>query len=109
MLKFNFKLEGFLCLHTREKPMGYKDTKFPKDKYLKTGQIAKLAGFLPSTIRYYTKIGLIKAAGYTQGKYHLYEKEKTLFNVRRIKELIEKRYRLNEIKSILRNESGQGE
>ncbi len=84
--------------------MGYKDTKFPKDKYLKTGQIAKLADILPSTVRYYTNIGLLRVSGYTQGKYRLYEKEKTLSDIRRIQGLIKKRYHLDEIKSMLQRE-----
>lgn len=40
---------------------------------LKIGQLAKLTGVLPSTINFYTIVGLLSAAERSQGGYRLYE------------------------------------
>lgn len=39
---------------------------------LKIGQLAKLTGVLPSTINFYTNVGLLRAAERSQGGYRLY-------------------------------------
>ena len=40
---------------------------------LKIGQLAKPTGVLPSTINFYTNVGLLRAAERSQGGYRLYE------------------------------------
>jgi DNA-binding transcriptional MerR regulator len=68
---------------------------------LKIGEMAKLAGVLPSTIRYYTEIGLVEPAGTTPGGQRLYDKEDTLSRVRMIKNIERKRLPLQKIKEII--------
>ncbi len=68
---------------------------------LKIGEMAKLAGVLPSTIRYYTEIGLVEPAGTTPGGQRLYDKEDTLSRVRMIKNIEKQRLSLQKIKEII--------
>jgi len=68
---------------------------------LKSGEIATLAGVLPSTIRYYSRLGLLEVSEYTQGKYKLFKKEETLARIAKIIELKNKRLMLDEIKKEL--------
>ena len=68
---------------------------------LKTGEMAKLAGVLPSTVRYYTKIGLLEAAAATPGGQRLYDKEDTLSRIRVIKNIERQYLPLQTIKKIL--------
>ena len=70
---------------------------------LKIGEIAKLAGVLPSTVRYYTEIGLVEPAGTTPGGQKLYDKEDTLNRIRMIKDIERKRLPLQKIKKIIEN------
>lgn len=72
----------------------------PKD-LLKIGEIARLAGVLPSTIRYYTQIGLLEAADTTPGGQKLYDKEDTLSKVRMIKSIERQHLPLQTIRKIL--------
>ncbi len=65
---------------------------------LKSGEIAILVGVLPSTIRYYSRLGLFETSEYTQGEYKLFKKTKTLARWAKIKELKSKRLTLEEIK-----------
>lgn len=58
-----------------------------KNGLLKTGEIAKKAGVLPSCVRYYAKMGLLDIYGKTQGKYRLYNKKETLEKLHKIKRL----------------------
>jgi len=44
-------------------------------KLYKTGELAKEAGVLPSTIRYYTKMGILSVAEKTSGGFNLYDYE----------------------------------
>ncbi|MFA5859245.1 MAG: response regulator [Elusimicrobiota bacterium] len=78
----------------------------PKDKkkrnLVKIGKIAEEIGVLPSTIRYYTNLGLLKTYGRTQGGFRLYDYEETLHRLKILKQLEdEKRYTLDEIKGKL--------
>ena len=68
---------------------------------LKIGEMAKLAGVLPSTIRYYTEIGLVEPAGTTPGGQRLYDKEDTLSRVRMIKNIEKQCLPLQKIKEII--------
>lgn len=68
-----------------------------KTGLLKSGEIATLAGVLPSTIRYYSRLGLLEVSEYTQGEYKLFKKTKTLAKLAKIKKLKSKRLTLDEI------------
>jgi len=65
---------------------------------LKLGEIAPLAGVLPSAVRYYSNLGLLKVSDYTQGKYRLFKKDETLARMAKIKELKSKGLTLDKIK-----------
>ena len=74
-------------------------------KKVKVGQLPLKVGVLPSTIRYYEKEGFIKPVGQTQGGYHLFDEEKALSVIQKVKQLQEKeRLPLFEIKSRLKAE-----
>jgi len=75
--------------------------KLPSEDLLKTGEMAKLAGVLSSTIRYYTEIGLIEPAATTPGGQRLYDKEDTLSRIRRIKNIERQRLPLEKIRKII--------
>lgn len=75
--------------------------KLPRGDLLKIGEMAKLAGVLPSTIRYYTEIGLVEPAGTTPGGQKLYDKEDTLNRIRMIKNIEKQRLPLQTIKKII--------
>lgn len=68
---------------------------------LKLGEIAAKTGDLPSRIRYYSNIGILKVTEYTQGKYRLFKKEETLTKMAQIKELKNQGFTLTEIKKRL--------
>lgn len=76
---------------------------FP-EKLVKIGQIAQLAKVSPSTIRYYTEMGLLKVGGFSPGGYRLYEVDETLKRMAKIRPEIEKRKTLQGIKAELNNE-----
>lgn len=68
---------------------------------LKIGQLAKLAGVLPSTIHYYTSEKLIAAVERSQGGYRLYHPA-TVQKVQTIQKLqSEKRLTISEIRQQL--------
>jgi DNA-binding transcriptional MerR regulator len=68
-----------------------------KDSLLKAGELAKETGLLVSTIRYYTKIGLLTADAATPGNYNLYAKRKALKRLNAIEHLKKKRFTLDEM------------
>lgn len=69
---------------------------------IKIGELAKMFSVLPSTINFYTREGLIKEAGRSQGGYRLYDAEKTLRLLRKIENLQTKqRYTIEEIKRLI--------
>jgi len=72
----------------------------PQD-LLKTGEMARLAGVLPSTIRYYTEIGLLETAATTPGGQKLYRKDDTLRKVQIIKNIERQHLPLQTIKKII--------
>lgn len=73
---------------------------------LKISEIAAEAKVLPSTIRYYTDIGLLEISGETPGGHRLYEKEKALRIVNKIQFLSQQGLTMEEIKKEL--EAGAG-
>ena len=75
--------------------------KSPPQGLLKIGEVAKLAGVLPSTIRYYTELGLVEVAATTPGGQRLYDKEDTLTRVRIIKSIERQHLPLQTIRKIL--------
>ncbi|MBT4209778.1 MAG: MerR family DNA-binding transcriptional regulator [Candidatus Komeilibacteria bacterium] len=69
---------------------------------VKIGELAKMFSVLPSTINFYTREGLIKEAGRSQGGYRLYDPVKAMKVLKKIADLqIKKRYTIEEIKSRL--------
>ncbi|OVE78416.1 hypothetical protein BVX98_00200 [bacterium F11] len=66
--------------------------------------MAQKADVLVSTIRYYTDIGLIKAATTTEGGHRLYEETPTLDRLNKIKRMVAKGLTLPEIQSQIENE-----
>ncbi len=56
-----------------------------EEKLLKISEIAERAKVLPSTIRHYTDIGLLKFAATTEGGHRLYDETETLSQMARIK------------------------
>jgi CheY-like chemotaxis protein len=56
-----------------------------EEKLLKISEIAEKAKVLPSTIRHYTDIGLLKFASTTEGGHRLYDEDATLAQMARIK------------------------
>lgn len=75
--------------------------KLPPHGLLKIGEMARLAGVLPSTIRYYTQIGLLEPAGTTAGGQKLYSKEDALSRIRAVKSIERQHLPLQTIKKIL--------
>lgn len=69
---------------------------------VKIGQLAKLAGILPSKIRYYVQEGLLSPVNRTRGGYYLFHESKSLDRLRLIYELQRReRLTLTEIKDRL--------
>lgn len=69
---------------------------------LKIGELAKVTGETIHTLRYWTKMGLLKIADYTQGGYQLYSPDITQ-KVKQIRKLQhEKRLTIEEIKETLK-------
>ena len=69
---------------------------------LKPGEVAAITHTLPSTIRYYANLGILRISDYTQGKYRLFKKDDTLAAMARIKAFKEKGLTLVEIKEKLK-------
>jgi len=71
-------------------------------KLLKIGELAGLAGVLPSTIHFYTKEGLLKFVSETRGGYRLYDRERAMSRLRTIRKYQEhQRLTIPEIKKKL--------
>lgn len=65
---------------------------------LKISEIAQDAGVLPSTVRYYTDIGLLTVSGATPGGHRLYERESTLQTISKIQFLSQQGLTMDDIK-----------
>ncbi len=72
------------------------------EKLLKIGELAKKSGETNSTIRHWTKHGLLEVAEITNSGYQMYSAD-MIERIKKIKELKDKRYTLDEIRSSLNN------
>lgn len=77
-------------------------------KLLKVGELSRLASMMPSTIRYYVRMGLLDPHGHSPGGYALFDPDRAMRRLERIQDLKGQRYRLNEIASILAGEASVG-
>ncbi|RLD17555.1 MAG: hypothetical protein DRI36_03460 [Caldiserica bacterium] len=57
---------------------------------LTVGEIAKVCRVLPSTIKYYTSLGLLNYVTRTPGGYRLYDRDETLRRVEEIRKLTQR-------------------
>lgn len=71
---------------------------------LKISEMAQKADVLVSTIRYYTDIGLLKAAMTTEGGHRLYEEGPTMDRLNKIKKMVARGMTLPEIQSTIEQE-----
>lgn len=95
----NRSLDIYLKAIRDEDQENYQDN----NKLLKIGELAKEVGETNSTIRHWTKLNLLEVAEVTSSNYHLYSTD-MVERIRRIKELKDKRFNLEEIKDLLKNE-----
>ncbi len=79
-------------------------TKKAREDLLKISEMAQKAEVLVSTIRYYTDIGLLKAAMTTEGGHRLYEEIPTMDRLGKIKKMVAKGMTLPEIQSQIEQE-----
>jgi len=76
-------------------------------KLLKISEAARVVGVLPSTIRYYTDIGLLKYRGETRGGHRLYDENEVISVVNKVKFLSSKGLKMEDIKKELsQNQKG---
>jgi DNA-binding transcriptional MerR regulator len=75
-----------------------------REDLLKISEMAEKAEVLVSTIRYYTDIGLLKAAMTTEGGHRLYEEAVTMDRLGKIKRMVAKGLTLPEIQSQIDSE-----
>lgn len=68
---------------------------------VKISEISQKAKVLPSTIRHYTDLGLIEISDRTEGGQRLYDEEKTLSQLAKIKHLSSRGYTLAQIKEAI--------
>ena len=68
---------------------------------LRISEIAKKAGVLPSKIRYYTDMGLLKIADQTEGGHRLYDEQETLQKLNIIEFHSKKGFTIDKIKAEL--------
>lgn len=66
-------------------------------RFYRIGELAAMSGVSSRTIDYYTGLGLLSPAKRTNGNYRLYNHE-TLSRIRRIEQLKEQKYSLEEIR-----------
>lgn len=79
-------------------------TRKNREDLLKISEMAQKADVLVSTIRYYTDIGLLKAAMTTEGGHRLYEEAPTMERLTKIKKMVAKGLTLPEIQSQIEQE-----
>jgi CheY-like chemotaxis protein len=72
---------------------------------LKISDLAEIAKVMPSTIRHYTDLGLLKVAGYTDGGHRLYAKTECLERLNKIQALSKRGVTLPQIKGELESKS----
>lgn len=71
--------------------------------FLRIGQLSKECGERVSTLRYWTSMGLLETAGKTSADYTLYSSD-VLPKIKKLKELKDQRYTLEEIRRKLQDE-----
>lgn len=76
------------------------DTNLENEKLLKIGELAKKTSETNSTIRHWTKNGLLEVAEITNSGYQMYSSD-AITKIQKIRELQSKRYTLDEIKNLL--------
>lgn len=69
-----------------------------KNGLLTVSEVAREAGVLPSTIRYYSNIGLLKVTQYSPGGFRLFARKETVRRIIEIKKIIGQRVTLEEVK-----------
>jgi len=74
---------------------------------MRISEIAKKAGVLSSTVRYYTDMGLLSAAGETRGGHRLYDESTVLNAIRKIQFLNKQGLTIEQIKKDLNFSSGR--
>ncbi|MFH1368402.1 MAG: response regulator [Elusimicrobiota bacterium] len=74
---------------------------------LKISEIAREAGVLPSTVRYYTDMGLLNVSGETPGGHRLYERDFTLQAISKIQFLSQQGLTMEDIKRELDSTVGK--
>ena len=68
---------------------------------LTIAEVAREAGVLRSTVRYYTEIGLLSVAGtFSPKNYRLYSREETLGKISGIKAIQQKNRSLSDIREV---------
>ena len=68
---------------------------------LTIAEVAREAGVLRSTVRYYTEIGLLSVAGtFSPKNYRLYSREETLGKIRGIRAIQQKNRTLSDIREV---------
>jgi CheY-like chemotaxis protein len=68
---------------------------------VRIAEIAKLADVLPSTVRYYTDLGLITPASQTKGGHRLYERNSALQMIKRVQLLSQNGNTMEEIRGVI--------
>ena len=73
------------------------DGRSPQGLFLRSSQIAREIGALPSTIKHYRRLGLLTPAGSTPGGYHLFHPNalERVLEIRRLQR--EERLTLDEV------------
>jgi len=69
------------------------------------GKLARDAGVLPSTVRFYVKEGLLQVSDHTPGGFFLFDRASALKRIERIQALKEQRMTLAEIREWLLRET----
>lgn len=70
-----------------------------KSNLIKIGKLSKIAGILPSKIRFYVQEGLLEVADRTNGGYYLFDEQSALKRLKLIEKMQkEQRLRLHEIR-----------
>ncbi len=69
-----------------------------KNGLLTVSEIAQEAGVLPSTIRYYSNIGLLRVTQYSPGGFRLFARGDTVRRINEIKKIVGQRITLEEVK-----------
>jgi two-component system, OmpR family, response regulator len=73
------------------------------ENLLKISEVAKEAGVLPSTVRYYTDIGIISVKSETKGGHRLYDRDSTVNKIRKIQFLNQQGKSIEDIKTEILN------